>query len=105
MQWEAYARVKSIWDGDTFHADIDVGWHIWLVDRRIRIANISAPELTMPGGIQSKDYLGQLLPVGTLVKIVSKRLDQYGRTVALVELPDNSDVGSLMIAAKQAEPW
>lgn len=103
--WEVYATVTSVYDGDTFHADLDLGWKVWHLDQRVRIQNISAPEYHAAEGMESKATLMTYLAPGDIVKLHSTKLDQYGRTLALVTLSDGRDVGELMIAEGAAVPW
>lgn len=71
--------IKEI-DGDTVHADIDLGFHVWLRDISLRFAGINAPEISTPEGKNAAAALATLLPVGTLLVIrTTKRPDdKYG---------------------------
>lgn len=39
------AKVVSVYDGDTFTVDIDLGLHTWINGEKIRLNRINAPEL------------------------------------------------------------
>jgi micrococcal nuclease len=80
------AKVDSVVDGDTVWFLIDLGFDLTL-RKKLRFANIDAPELKNVGGKEAKEYLAQSLPVGKEVILVSKKtLDKYGRFVATVML-------------------
>ena len=100
-QMELYcykAQVCSVHDGDTFHADIDLGMRVWIKNQSIRLANIDAPELTAPVfnsttnsfdvtnhelGIMSRDALAsKIMNVPVIIK--TYKLDKYGRWLANV---------------------
>lgn len=72
--------VVSVHDGDTIKVRSDSDGVL-----RIRLACIDAPELSQPGGRESRDYLkGLLLDGGNRVKLNIVSQDRYGRTVAEV---------------------
>lgn len=89
--WAFTGIVSSVHDGDT----VTVG------RTRIRLNGIDAPELDQPGGKASRDYLAGLV-LGRSVEIIPKDMDTYGRTVAVILLPDGRSVNSAMVAAGQA---
>ena len=71
------ATVVSIGDGDTLKVT-DNGQRV-----TIRLACIDAPETSqVPCGLQSRQALRSLLPVGTKVRVSPQTIDKYGRTVA-----------------------
>lgn len=54
------AIVKEVHDGDTITVDIDLGFHTWIHDEHIRLAQINAPEVigaSKAAGIASRDFL------------------------------------------------
>lgn len=87
--FERLCRLRSVYDGDSLHADItlghvpyarvaepvDLGWGVWLcpggwvrmLNEPIRLAGINAPELRLPGGglnpagVAARDYLAELV--------------------------------------------
>lgn len=101
--WTVPATVLKITDGDTAHLLLDLGWSISL-QARCRVAAINAPELSTPEGKAAKAYAETLLPLGTVVTFVSKRLDNYGRPLGHI-LWDGRDFGQAMIAAGHAVPF
>lgn len=108
--WRVRGIVRAVLDGDTFRADCDLGWNVWLINRAIRVRGINAPELHAlgapnPAGLAARDYATGLLPVGMVIWIESQKLEKYGRVLGRVELPDGGDFGALMIKAGHAVPY
>lgn len=66
------ATVLSVIDGDTFETN-----------KRIRLADVEAPEINAPGGLAAKRYLERLVG-GRTVLYDAKARDVYGRVVAQV---------------------
>jgi endonuclease YncB( thermonuclease family) len=71
------ARVIFVIDGDTLMA-IRGGQKI-----KVRLANIDAPEIEQPSGMESRDSLREMAGKRQ-VQIDSLAVDQYGRSVGLV---------------------
>jgi hypothetical protein len=99
---ERAARGQRIYayDGDTFV----------MGGRRIRIANIDAPELHPPRcaeeerlGLAAKERLQQLLGSGT-VTLSGSGHDRYGRDLRFVEV-NGQDVGEVMMSAGLARSY
>ncbi len=75
----ARAEVVRIVDGDTLEVTLDLGWKLY---HRVKVRLLeSAPELGSAEGDAAKVALEQKFPAGTLVDVISKRLDKYGRTL------------------------
>lgn len=89
--WAFTAMVERVHDGDTVTVDAT----------RIRLYGIDAPELAQAGGKASRNYLSSLVE-GERVEVFPKDIDAYGRTVAVLRLPDGRDVNALMVAAGHA---
>lgn len=107
------ARVDQVHDGDTVYLSIDLGFdhliesHDWNGHPRLacRIFGINAPELSTDPGKAARDYAVGLLPVGTIVQVVSHGYDKYGgRFDGTITLPDGRDFATVMLAASQAVP-
>jgi micrococcal nuclease len=110
--YEYRAHVRSVYDGDTLRADIDCGFGIWTANQSLRLLGIDAPELGKPGGIEARDFLRSLLPVGAgiTIRTVKDADDKYGRLLALVWDNDHGDVwgdsvNDRMIGASHAVPY
>ncbi len=103
----AYATVLEVVDGDTIHADLDVGWGICLRSRKqhgigtVRIlyadgSAYDAPERSTEAGKAAATYARSLVRPGTQVRITSYHLDDFGRTLGAATLPDGRDWASVM---------
>ena len=76
------AKVLNVVDGDTFDAEIDLGFHI-NVHRRVRILGIDTPEMDTPEGEISKQALISLIG-NKNITLQSVKLDSFGRSLATV---------------------
>lgn len=87
------ATVVSIHDGDTMSLRIDMGRRICIEDS-IRFYRINAPELSQPGGRESRDYLRSLVPPGAEVRVQTFKNveDKYGRWLGDVWIDPGSGV-------------
>lgn len=106
------ATVVSVHDGDTLVVDVDQGFHEWLHDAHLRLAGVSARELSMPGGPEARDNLAALLPAGSRVLIRSAKGERdpadtmsFDRYVITVQLPDGRDLAALLVAEQWAVWW
>lgn len=104
--YEYVAVVRSVHDGDTFRADCDLGFGVWLSNVPFRLLGLNAPELGSPGGREARDYLRGLMPVGTEIVIRTKKdsREKYGRLLATV-LGSLGDVNNSMVASGHAKAW
>jgi len=101
LTWTVRATVVRVVDGDTFDAELDLGWGIRIVRGkhhlgRIRVLNIDSPELNTPEGKIAKSRAEKLLPVGTQVWVQSYELDNFGRCLAKVTFEDGRDFATEM---------
>jgi len=121
------AIVTNVHDGDTIDAtillglapagrDTDYGFHVyrethdghaWLVlHGSIRLLGCNARELAMPGGVEARDNLAALLPVGSTVTLATASPDKFGgRYDAAIFLPDGSDLVAQLITGQWAAAW
>lgn len=100
--------VKRVIDGDTFVADLHVGYGgLVVADRRMRLAGGNAREHNKLGGPEAAANLGQLLPVGALVtvQVVSETADPHGRLLVTVTLDDGTDLIGMLIEQQWLVPW
>lgn len=81
------ATVVKVIDGDSIVLNIDEGFrHFWRVS--CRLSHIDAPELRSQDeelkikAKEATEYLKNRLPIGSMVYIISKNLDKYGRPEA-----------------------
>lgn len=114
MIFEYYGRVLDWHDGDTCHADLDLGLGIVLAafdlsgaaTLSLRMYGMNAPELSTAAGKAAQVAAVGICPPGTNVKVTSHGWDKYGgRIDATLTLPDGSDFATRMIAAGQAVPY
>ncbi|WP_243311917.1 thermonuclease family protein [Fundidesulfovibrio agrisoli] len=89
--WAFEGTVQRVADGDTITVE---GVHV-------RLFGIDAPELAQLDGREARDYLSHLA-LGKRVDVREKDIDAYGRTVAVVLLPDGSELNSEMVRAGHA---
>ena len=78
---EFSAKVIAVSDGDTLLVKRD-GHPV-----KLRLAEIDAPEQAQPYGIASQKSLAEMV-MGKQVNVVSRAVDDYGRTVATVNIGD-----------------
>lgn len=101
--YEYGARVVRVIDGDSFHADIDLGFKMWL-RQTVRVAGIDAPEKGKPGGAEARKFLEGLLPEYKLVQLKTSKPDKYGRVLAEVTVNGQS-LAQALVAAGHAKPY
>lgn len=101
------ARIKNIVDGDTFDAEVDLGFHNW-TKQRFRLNGYSAPEVRGAEkniGIIAKAKLVELLPEGALITIASTKTEKFGRWLADVTLENGRSLSDHLIALGYGLPW
>ncbi len=110
--YDYWATVVSVHDGDTLTCDIDLGFSTWRRNQHLRLAGISALELSMPGGIEARDYLRSILPAGTRVMLRSYRAEadpsdvmSFDRYVVRVRLPNGPDLTDRLVLDGYAVLW
>lgn len=98
--------VHPIHDGDTLRIDLDLGFGVWKLREKFRLIGLQAPELGTPGGREARDWLRDLLPVGTpiIVKTIKDEQEKYGRYLAAI-FKGSIDVNDALIDAGHAVPW
>lgn len=85
------ARVERVIDGDTFDAQVDIGFGRWL-KARFRLQGIDAPEIDTSLGKQAKAFVEECLATCPVIIVRSIRSGVYGRWLADVfVLPKESD--------------
>lgn len=103
--YEYRATIMRVVDGDTVHADVDLGFDI-RVRMKFRLTGINAPELNTDAGKMARAHLIDLLgmpPEGMgqpvmLVRTEKDRQEKYGRYLATLLLPDGTSVNQRMVA-------
>ena len=96
-QYKCY--IKRIVDGDTVDVDIDLGFDTWIVDQRIRLYDIDAPESRTSDRVEehfgelAEQYVASYLIVGNEYLLTSREYDaergKYGRILGDFEVYDS----------------
>jgi endonuclease YncB( thermonuclease family) len=81
--YEYPVKILSVVDGDTFVAEVDLGFYLRMV-HRIRLKRCDAPEFITPQGLACRQFVANEISGATELKIQSHAFDKYGRL--LVEL-------------------
>ena len=110
--YEYWATVVSVHDGDTVTLNVDLGFRTWRLAQHVRLAGISALELSMPGGIEAWGHLREILPVGTRVALRSYKAEadpsdvmSFDRYVVMVRLPNGTDLADRLVLDGYAVWW
>lgn len=93
------AQVTRVIDGDTFEAEVDLGFRLKL-GVTVRLYGLNCPELhgaTKEAGLAAKARVEQLT-AGQRILLESWKLDKYGRSVARVQLPDGRHLTDVLLA-------
>lgn len=93
-QWSA--KVVAIHDGDTISVLHD------RAEEKLRLHGIDSPEAGQPHGKAAKQA-ASALAFGKVVRVVPRDKDKYGRTVAVVYLPDGSNLNSELV--RRGHAW
>ncbi|RMF66757.1 MAG: nuclease [Calditrichaeota bacterium] len=104
------AKIVSVYDGDTVHADIDLGLSTWIKAEKLRLARINAPELRGPErdkGLVARDFLRQkILDQQVIVETIKDKKGKFGRYIAEIWLKNEQgefvNVNDIMVQAGHA---
>jgi micrococcal nuclease len=105
------ALVKSIYDGDTLRADIDLGFGVILADQSLRLLGIDTPEIKgveRPQGIISRDFVVERIPVGSYITMttVKDRKEKFGRYLATVYYGEKQkNLNEELLSSGMATPY
>lgn len=104
------ATVVDVHDGDTFSVIVDRGFYDYLGNHDhpipVRLLGCNAIELAQPGGVEARDNLRALLPVGSAVVLRTAKPDKYApRWDALVETPTQPDLVAYLVAQQWVAAW
>ena len=96
MQFEYYATIVKIVDGDTVDVDVDLGWNVVIRGsaRRIRLHGVDAPESrnrNVEGkahGLLAKKFVQEKLKVGGVYKLRTKEKGKFGRYLGDFQIGD-----------------
>jgi len=117
--YEYKATIRSVYDGDTIRADIDLGFGVIITGNGsgepLRLANINAPEVRgkeRPEGIKTRDWLRGIIPVGkeVTIKTTKDKKGKYGRYLGEIFIDDfpgmegvSTNVNKMMVQMGYAE--
>lgn len=105
------AHVVSVYDGDTCHVDIDLGFGVWKKNETLRLHRINAPEVrgeSREAGLESRDFLRELiLDKDVMLQSVLDRKGKYGRYLAEIWIYDDAganwhNVNDMLVENEQA---
>lgn len=108
---ETYARVVSVYDGDTI--TIVFEYHKQMIKYSCRIYGIDTPEIRTSDpeekklGFAARDYLRSII-LDKVVKVNFMKFDKYGRILITLSTTINNepkDISNLMIAEGYAKPY
>lgn len=112
--WPVAEVSRDAYDGDTIGIDVDLGRGLlWRSGHsNVRLAGIDAPELrdsqtdVRDAAYAARDYLRELLPVGTAVRLESVGYDKYEDRVdaIIVRVSDGLNVNQAMLDSGHAVP-
>lgn len=108
--YEYKAQVVRIIDGDTVRFKVDLGYYM-SAEVNHRLAEIDTPELrdkdpeVKRAAYAAKDYIAELLPVGSWVTIqTKKRAGSFGRWIATIITEDGLNVNDELVKTGHAVP-
>jgi micrococcal nuclease len=105
------ANLVRVVDGDTFVADIDLGFDTWIKGQSVRILGINAPEIktkkgclsTKESGLASKKFLEDTIAGQNLI-VQSTQRDSFGRILAKVRFGESQiDLAEFLLAANTCQ--
>ncbi|MGD9652418.1 MAG: thermonuclease family protein [Candidatus Dadabacteria bacterium] len=90
---EGPCEVSRIIDGDTFVCITDGE------EYKVRLIGMDCPELPTHEGIEAKEYVEEIMPVGTVVRLELdvQTYDRYHRVLAYVWLPSGDMLNEVLL--------
>lgn len=90
---EGPCKVSRIVDGDTFVCTAHGEAY------KVRLIGMDTPELPTPEGIEAKEYVEEIMPVGTVVRLELDvgTYDRYRRILAYVWLPSGEMLNEVLL--------
>lgn len=103
------AVVRSIYDGDTLRADLDLGFGTWLHNQSLRLHGVDTAEIRGPErahGLASRAWLEQRIPPGTsiIVQTFKDATGKYGRYLAMI-WHEKINMNNELLARGLADPY
>lgn len=105
--FEYRAKIRAGYDGDTFRADLDLGFGLCCLNQPIRVYGIDAPKKETAAGQLACEFAATLIQPGLPVVLTTFRdkKEKYGRYLGKITLPDGSDFAAAMLAAGHAKVY
>lgn len=102
--------VDHPYDGDTVAGAVVLTFDVQLA-KRVRLITVNCPELSVGGqpnqpGVDAAAFTAKLCPAGAKLTVSAPRdmLDQYGRILADIILPDGSSLSQQLLDSGNAAP-
>lgn len=100
--------VLRVLDADTVQVDLDLGLRIHSA-QAVRVAGIDAPELSTAAGKAAREFVQELLPVGSQVAVSTRKPDKYGRVLGSITYLGYGgtphDLADKLVEAGHAQPY
>lgn len=95
--YEYRAQIIRIVDGDTVHAEVQLGCDV-RINLILRLYGINAPEMKTPEGQPAKAHLIELVGSAPLtIRTVKDKREKYGRYLATLIRDDGVDINQSML--------
>ena len=112
-KYEYNCTIVHVHDGDTFTADIDLGFGVILKKQKIRLYGLNTPEIVgeqRAEGLKATAYVKEYLTPGSqhLIETFKDKTEKYGRYLARVYIEsDNGDfcLNDMLVFKKLAKPY
>lgn len=98
------AQCRRVIDGDTFVADVDLGFRVTCAVT-VRLRGVNSPEHNKPGGQDATDFLNALLTGTQLLLESYKDQQSFTRWVCDVWLPTGQSLADAIVAAGHGTPF
>lgn len=104
------AIVVSVYDGDTITVDIDLGFDMWMKNKKLRLFGIDTPEIRgeeRPEGLIAKQFVLDRIPVGSKIQVKTEKdgTGKYGRYLATIYYSDGNNLNEELISSGNAEVY
>jgi micrococcal nuclease len=100
------AVVTDVYDADTVTVDLDLGFHVWVREEKIRLAHIDAPEVTgetKEQGKTARDFVRDLiLNKSVIIQTIkapngNDKQEKFGRYLGMIWL-DGANVNDMIVS-------
>ena len=101
------AIITSVYDGDTFTADIDLGLGVWKKKVKLRQAHVDTPEIRGEEKVRGKevrDHVKSLiLDKEVTIQTFKDKTGKYGRLIAEVYLNEDKTLSNYLVENEMAD--